>query len=242
MDYLFLNIILIGYKEQNNMANGRINLTVIRQEIARNQAINRQSTVLVQQRFKEEKEALIEQVRQDDVTKAIQLGPDSGDSSDPFNILGLGGKGSLFSYLGFQHDADPINGKDGLIPYLEESITMNTVPVRNGLFWRFTGRVPTTTEIYENTKVAVNDSTGRSWVRVVELGIYNVGESIKYYLRGSFSWEISRSRQAIQAKNIRNPQELQMVRPNAAEMKKRTYVSEFINQFVNRIGSSGPQG
>lgn len=212
------------------MANGRINISILRQEIARQQVLDAAAAQLVKQRFAEEKARMIDDISNDTVSQEIEAGAYASDTS---GLVSSSTGANLFSFLGFREGSEPIQE---LKDFLDSHITVNAIPVKNGLSWRFTGRVPTQDEIYKATPVHWPESN-RSWVRAIEKGITDSAGSFKYYLFKNWK-DISRAGIGLQAKNIKTGAP-QIVRNR--DSRTRQYVSKYLNKFVNTISTSGRQ-
>jgi hypothetical protein len=118
------------------------------------------------------------------VTKEIQDGPDASNNSNT-----LGGKGNLFSYIGFQRTDKPI--KD-LRSFLASQFKFKkNINKKNKI--QYIIDLPSITQIKEETRMPWEN--GKSWVIGIEKGI----SGLSNYLYKK--WESSRSGSAIQTPN-----------------------------------------
>jgi hypothetical protein len=216
------------------MAFGRINLKELRREIIESGAIDHEMVELVQERFEEEKELMLAEFDTDDVTEEILGGPTADNITNTLKDASgqKNGEGNLCAFLGFDN-----GNEDEVIRELREILeletTMNTTPVirqnSNIISYRFTGRVPTSQEIYQQTPVNWGKTArGRSWVSIIENGT----NSFVYYLYKR--WEQGRSEEALQAKTKTG----QLIIVNQGEFHPTAYTSKLIREFVQRVGTS----
>lgn len=142
-----------------------------------------------------------------------------GDGKIDHNITGtLGGKGNLFSFIGFYAGSDPVGD---LISIIKEYIfLLSSKPkVRKNkskytATFSYTYNYPTLRDIQNDTPMPWE--SGRSWVAGIERGISGLGN----YLRGRF--EQSRSGGAIQAKN----------KVRAATYTRTPYFTAIMKEFI----------
>lgn len=118
------------------------------------------------------------------VTKEIEAGPLSANTSTLLN-----GYGNLFSFIGFSDDQEPI---EDLTEYLEESMGFQQT-VRRGTNWYFRIHVPSKKEVSKATPMPWEP--GNSWVDGIEHGITNLSHYLYTYS------DSSRSKEGVQLKH-----------------------------------------
>jgi hypothetical protein len=115
------------------------------------------------------KAEMISEFRQLKVVEAIEYGPGFGDN-DFADLLGRGGKGDLFSFLGFKRRQKPINA---IIAVLRKMTLRRTI----FLTWQV-DNFPFVEKIEEATKDQLPWANGYSWVTGLEDGIPGLGQYI----------------------------------------------------------------
>tara|TARA_R110000824_G_scaffold55069_29_gene151844 strand:- start:1504 stop:2106 length:603 start_codon:yes stop_codon:yes gene_type:complete len=134
------------------------------------------------------KEALVE-LNKHEVTREIEAGPNAMGS----NLLG--GRGSLFGFLGFDRNSQPVeilrSAFDIMFTVNKNQGTLKKVNERRFTLEYQVHNVPTITEIYGITPLSW---TTKSWVKGIERGISNSSNTIFK------DTENSRSGVAIQSK------------------------------------------
>jgi hypothetical protein len=137
---------------------------------------------IIQEKFDELKKQLIQDFLAHPVTQEIMAGPNSENLSNT-----LGGKGNLFSFIGFDSSDDPIN------PILDmlQNITLSfDSEIPSGV--KFSINFPSAQDIFNVTPMPW--ASGRSWSKGIESGISGLG----FYLYKKS--QESRSGEAIQTK------------------------------------------
>lgn len=157
----------------------------IRQEILNNPGFAEQARDLARKVLQESKQELIQEFNDHPVTKEIAAGPTAANSSGT-----LGGKGNLFSFLGFNDGTDPIGPVRNLLQKIELSTGK---PTMSGNKIQFRVNVPDSNE-FENASKMPWES-GRSWLYDIERTISGLSQ----YLYGEF--KKSRSGTGAQAEN-----------------------------------------
>lgn len=118
------------------------------------------------------KEALVE-LNKHEVTREIEAGPNAMGSSL------LGGKGSLFGFLGFDRSSQPVeilrSAFDTMFAVDKNQGTLKKVNERRFTLEYQVYNVPTITEIYGITPLSW---TTKSWVKGIERGISNASNTI----------------------------------------------------------------
>lgn len=125
---------------------------------------------LVEQRIKnafdKERQKLLNDFENSDITKEIDAGPNASNSSNT-----LGGYGNLFTFIGFESGSDPISPLRSL---LAKSIQIKTIrKKRDVLAFTLNFSVPTIEEI---KAVAPMPWSTDNWVEAVEKGLSGLGQ------------------------------------------------------------------
>jgi hypothetical protein len=217
------------------MAFGRINVTEIRKEVAKSRILDQAATRIIQDKFLASKDLMLEQFENHPVSKEIMEGPDGDNITNTLANYTGAVHGNLFAFLGF--DKDEENPVESLKVLLEESIRLNTIPVKNvsgeGIHYRFVGRIPTLEEIKSATPLPWGgDGTSRSWVAIIEEGT----NTFSYYLYKLYSMNNppSRSGRAIQAKK----RDGTLIQVHQGNFITTPYTSEILQKFVENVGST----
>lgn len=208
------------------------NIANIRKEIfAQKGAIDRAAVTLVKERFKEEKQAMLDKFQASDVTQEILQGADGDNITETLSAAKV--PGNLFAFLGFDNGSE-----NEVIQHLHDLIDnntkLNTTSYRiqqsaNIIRYRFVGETLTPQEIYQATPVNWGDTArGRSWVAIVENGT----NAFTYYLYKR--WEQGRSLEALQAKTKKG----QLIIVNQGQFNSTPYTSQIIREFVESVGTS----
>lgn len=157
--------------------------------------------------FQKIKNELIQEFKNHPVTIEIEGGPDAK------NISGtLGGRGNLFSFIGFNEGDKPTR----VIYSKLESIALgNTIIMKNGNS-RTTVMYPTADDIFDVTPMPWAE--GRSWARGIETGISGLG----LYLNKK---DTGRSSAGIQRKS----------KAQTGKFRNTKYISKMIKDFERRI-------
>lgn len=147
---------------------------------------------LVEARAKAELEKSKQQLLQDfdnhSVTKEVQAGSNASNTSNT-----LGGYGNLFTFIGFDSGADPINPIRSL---LARSIKIQSLRKKtNELAFVLKFTVPTKEEI---AAISPSPWSTESWVEAVEKGMSGLGKYL--YSSDSSRFSTSRSKGGIEAK------------------------------------------
>lgn len=167
------------------MANGSIDLSEFRADILSSNEMMVLAETEARKVLQEQKENLIREFNNHPVTKEIESGPDAANSSGT-----LGGKGNLFSFIGFDDADTPTLPVKKLLSQIQlGSISKNT---EKNVF-KFDVKIPAQEEFESVTKMPWE--SGRSWLFDVERAISGLGS----YIYGKF--KNSRSGTGIEASN-----------------------------------------
>lgn len=163
---------------------------------------------IVKEKFEALKTQMIQEFMVHPITQELLDGPTAT------NISGtLGGRGNLFSFIGFNASDKPI---DDILELLNDtSITFGgDIPSGNKYFVS----LPNSKDIFDITPLPW--ATGRSWAKSIETGLSGLG----YYLfKQSAS---SRSGEAIQTS-------VKLV--DGLKFKNTAYISAFINKYKDKF-------
>lgn len=190
-----------------------------------NEEVIEAASDLANERFEEVKSDFFDEFDHHPVTQEIENGPDSD------NISGtLGGYGNLFSFIGFDKNAEPIEDLRRILNssiYIE-GFKYKTRKSGKELLFDFNVFVADKSDIEELTPLPFEE--GRSWVAGIEKGI----SGISSYLRGDFEkYEASRSGGGLQAKNSKTGDTIK-VRPYS-RFKNVSYLSKMLNNLKNNM-------
>tara|TARA_B100001093_G_scaffold514456_1_gene588511 strand:- start:6235 stop:6828 length:594 start_codon:yes stop_codon:yes gene_type:complete len=145
------------------------------------------------------------------VTREIEGGPRST------NISGtLGGKGNLFSFIGFESGTKPV---DTIRRLINRSYVRLAPPIAGMTYFEFF--LPDIEEVYTNTPMPW--ASGRSWAKGIETGMSGLGQ----YAYSKKTIEDSRSGTAVQSEN----------NLRTANYKPVQYMSAIIEKARNKIGN-----
>lgn len=160
---------------------------------------------------------LLKRFLQDEITKEIAAGPMSENTSGT-----LGGKGNLFSFLGFQEGSDQISE---LAEFLTNSIKIERISISKTNFSvRVSISVPTIEDIEGFTELPW---ISKSWVKAIEEGMSGLAQ----FLFSEEGFKTSRSSTGIQAvKSV-----------SGASMQSQNYLTDIIKvvskQLISKIKS-----
>jgi hypothetical protein len=157
--------------------------------------------------FQKIKNELIQEFKNHPVTIEIEGGPDAQNISRT-----LGGKGNLFSFIGFNEGDKPTR----VIYDKLESITLGSTIIMKDGGSRTTVMYPTADDIFDATPMPWAE--GRSWARGIESGISGLG----LYLNKK---DIGRSSAGIQRKS----------KAQAGKFRNTKYISKMIKDFERKI-------
>lgn len=148
-----------------------------------------------------------------DITQEIAAGPTAS------NISGtLGGKGNLFSFLGFESSSSPIVE---LIEFLTNCIRVEAISVaRNSYSIKVRISMPTVEDMESFTELPW---TNRSWIRAIEGGISGLGA----FLYSEHGFDTSRSATGIQANR----------EFSTASLKPQKYLTDILKSISKKLVS-----
>ncbi len=193
----------------------RINLEQFRKEILADTGgqLSRAAYALANERFQENKEQLMEDFENHEVTQEIEAGPEPEES----DLIDDKGRANLYSFIGFEGD----EGRDELEDIrtiLEQDITIKQSPNKGDAKWQFGIFIPSDDDLENVTPMPWG--TSRSWLRAIERGI----SGINHYL---YRLESGRSEGGIQVKGD--------YRHGQARFKPRGYVFALLTKFKNQF-------
>jgi len=151
---------------------GRINLEQFKNDLLSNEVVLAAAKAEAGKVLSEQKEILINEFNNHPVTQEIEAGPEAGNLSGT-----LGGKGNLFSFIGFDDADTPI----APVKELLNKITLGTMRRNNAKgVLNFKVNMPSEEEFEAVSKMPWEN--GRSWLFEVERAISGLGN----YLYGQF--------------------------------------------------------
>jgi len=155
-------------------------------------------------------EEMIREFEEHLITQEIEGGPHASNTSGT-----LGGVGNLFSFIGFEEQADPISPIRSI---LRRAIKIKSLPPgHKSLIQKFIITMPSKEAILERSPMPW--ASGRSWVDGIEKGISGLGQ----YLSGAI--ESSRSGGGVQTKT----------KLRGGGFSNTSYLSEILNNFERNI-------
>jgi hypothetical protein len=166
----------------------------------------------VRQEFEFAKRTLISDFENHPVTKEIDAGVNASNSSGT-----LGGKGNLFSFIGFKSGDTPTTS---IRIAFDKIFLTSTMVKRDGSSESFV-LYPSADDIFRITPLPWAE--GRSWAEGIEKGISNFG----HYLNKET--EYSRSGRGVQSKS----------QVTSSDFRPQPYISEMISQFEISIQKVG---
>lgn len=207
---------------------GSINLAVLNREIAAqaNKSIQSRGNKVLERAFEKQRNVLLQEFNNDEVTKSIESGPSGNDG-----IVNTKKGGNLYSLIGF-------NARQNPIAALRE-ILFGKIKLRNNFSAKVVGgkvvvertvEMPSLKEIENETsgKYGVGEWTNKSWIKLIEDGV----PWFRYYLFGEKYSKWSRSGTAIQAKNRETGEPVQVRNESFSGIP---YLSKLLRNFKNRI-------
>ena len=163
----------------------------------------------VDKKIKQSQDELVKEYENHPVMQEIDAGPNASNSSGT-----LGGKGNLFSFIGFNRGDNPT------APVKAKLARPIKSKVSKGSFGRFKVEVDAATKQELEEATPIPWSIGRSWLDGIEKGISGLG---KYIFKGS-NVKSSRSGTAIQVTGSRG-----------GRFKNTSYISKMLNNFYKRL-------
>jgi len=156
------------------------------------------------------KKEMIYEFENHPITRELEMGPGGQ------NISGtLGGKGNLFTFIGFDRNAKPTQ----IIKEYLMRVSVAYKRMEKGNFI-FDITYPSKQELFDVTPMPW--ASGRSWLKGIELGMSGLG---MYLHKKGDPIKVSRSGQAIQIKGKINP----------GRFSNTAYISKIINNFTAKI-------
>jgi hypothetical protein len=175
--------------------------------LANNKKFEKNAVRFVESRFDKAQELFLTEFNSNPVTREIESGPTASNVSNT-----LGGIGNLFSFIGFNSMANPIEELRDLI---KNSFKLSRKKSSNSI--RFQIEYPNLNKIKNATPMPWEN--GNSWVVGIERGISGFSNYMyKKFVEG-------RSKEGLQSKN--------KIRSNT--FKRTKYISSMINNFVKNI-------
>ena len=149
-----------------------MSLEKIRLEILSNPELAREARKVAEKIVEESKRELVEEFDNHPVTKEIEAGPNASNSSGT-----LGGRGNLFSFIGFNDGSDPVSPVRELLRRIK--LSSATPRITNGVV-QFKIDIPDRVEFESISKMPWE--SGRSWLYDIERAISGLSQ----YLYGQF--------------------------------------------------------
>lgn len=165
----------------------RINRNFLKKELARQgmPILEKKIMPKLERQFEDAKKAALQAFEEHPVTKEIEAGNNSNNSSGT-----LGGEGSLYSFIGFSAGDNPI---EKLREFLASKIKIiNKVSRKSDMVFYISIDLPSEDDLAEVTPLPW--APGRSWAEGIERGLSGLGN---YLVKDSGQ---SRSGKAVQVK------------------------------------------
>lgn len=183
----------------------RINVNSIKDKAMSSKKIENRADSIVAKKTEDASRFFIKEFDAHPVTKEIEGGQDASNSSGT-----LGGKGNLFSFIGFNMGDQPVKN---LRSFIQGEFNFKRIKKEKKVIL-YKINYPTLDKIKSITPMPWEN--GRSWVEGVEKGISGLSQYIyKKFIAAS------RSGSAVQNKNL----------SNAKIFKPKKYMSEIIKKF-----------
>jgi hypothetical protein len=182
----------------------KINFNSIKQKASNSKKVESTGDKLVNKLFTKNKNNFLNEFDNHIITKELEAGPGGNNISNT-----LGGKGNLFSFIGFLKSQNPI---EELRSILEQNFSFKKSKMGNKL--KYIINFPDLEKVKKATPMPWEN--GNSWVVSIERGI----SGLSYYLSNKFSQK-SRSGRGVQTKG----------RINSLNYKPTDYLSTIIKNF-----------
>lgn len=182
----------------------KINFNGIKKKAFKSKKIEKNADKVVANLLDKNRSKFLNEFEQHPVTQEISSGPSSSNVSNT-----LGGRGNLFSFIGFFKSQNPI---EEFRSFLQNSFSFKRKKNNNKL--NYIIQYPSLEKIKEVTPMPWEG--GRSWAISIEKGI----SGLSYYLANKFS-DKSRSGEGLQSKQ----------KVNNLNYKSIPYMSKIIKKF-----------
>lgn len=196
--------------------------TILKKLTAPNKRLDTLTRNLAQTDVINEKENLINNFKNHEVSQELM-----GNGSEDGSAFLSGRSGNLRALIGFYPNDNPVGQLEKL---LRNGIFLKNIPPQRSrsqslITYRFSVRVPSLAELYEQTPYPDSHSSG-SWLRGIEKGVPN----LRYYLFSTIrNFKNSRSGPAIQSQKI--------VKNTPSKMTGIKYISELLENFKNSFSN-----
>lgn len=193
----------------------QINKKEISKLILNSTGFKRQARIEALKSLEDNKQKMINEFTNHPVTQEISSGPTAQNSSGL-----LGGKGNLFSFIGFVASENPIAP---VIKVLQEKTKLTgktnlVIKNNNDSKIEYEVSLPTEAEIAEASKLPFE--SGRSWVWGIQQGISGFGNYLRHKML-----HFSRSGTGAQTKNTLR----------SGSFKTSSYLSQIFTNFINGL-------
>lgn len=193
----------------------KLNKRQIDLNVSRLKGINIACYDLASKKIEDGKVVLIQDLNNHPVTKEIEEGEAS------LNVSGtLGGKGNLFSFIGFQKGSEPIQIVRSMINKIRviKRVKLGK-PIRNGFSVSVGFFAPSISDFEKNTPMPW--ARGRSWLLGIERGI------------SGFSFFVSKALSGRSGGGIQGSEKV-----SSGAFRNTSYFSRMYSAFFRRVGSS----
>lgn len=185
-----------------------VNYQSIRTKISKSKKLIDNTENIVKKRFEEQKDLYIQAFDSHKITKEIEDGPNTSNSSGT-----LGGVGNLFSFIGFDKSDNPIETVKNYINSNFKLSKPKIVSKGGRIRLDFKVQYPSIDDLKKSTPMPWEG--GRSWISSIEKGISGFSNYVyKRFVEG-------RSGEALQAET----------KIRSGSYKPVSYMSEIISKF-----------
>lgn len=185
----------------------KINISSIREKALKTKKIEKQADTIVEKKLAREKKNFLQNFDSHPVTQEISGGNSASNSSNT-----LGGKGNLFTFIGFPQGSNPVENLKKIL-LNEFGFKKN----KSGKNIKYSISYPSMDKIRGETPMPWEN--GRSWVEGIEKGI----SGLSYYL-------FKKSKQSRSGNGIQSDSKIRSM-----NFKKVRYLSEIIEKFKRGI-------
>jgi len=188
-----------------------LNVKKLRMNVGSFAPIKSAALELAESKLQSDRNFLLGEFNNHPVTKEIEAGPNSQNSS-----MTLGGYGNLFSFIGFESGQNPTFVIKQMINKIRLIKKSYSKPSRSGSEISFNVVTPQLQDFEKNTPMPW--SPGRSWLSGIEKGISGFG----YYISRKLS---GRSEGGLQANN----------KLRGGSFRNVSYFSKMYSNFLQRL-------
>lgn len=184
---------------------------IFEQKMDSDQRLANAVDTFVKKNFEKNKNLLLSEFSNHRITVELKNGPSASNISDT-----LGGRGNLFSFLGFFSSKSPTQELEALLNNIYIRRT-----TRRGKVYYYKINLPTPSQIADATKM--NWGSGTSWAYAVENGNFNGDAALSHYIYKT--WASGRSKKGVQIEGVYSE----------SEFSPKPYLTVIFENFQKRI-------